>query len=226
MVNAALKRRPRQPVPGRGATFVALLALLLALGSAFVALYSLNVARQAKSSAASAASDAQRLANQSPRTQAPPAPAPSAVASATPTPTPTPTFQHELRAVDLTIPPTVGCQSLFVDADTGQVGDYSGHELYFSSCVGPLSVHLDNIDGAVATGGNTTPEACMALLVGTTPNGEIQFPVSPGMTYCLLTQKTAANRAGIAQHLAVLQIRQVAADRTVTATLDTYRLPG
>jgi hypothetical protein len=200
--------------------------VLVALGSTFVALYSFNVARQAKSDAASAASDAERLANQPPRTQAPPAPAPAADASATPTPSPTPTFEHELRAVDLTIPPTVGCQSLFVDADTGQVGDYSGHELYFSSCVGPLSVHMDNVDGAVATGGNPSPETCMALLSGTTPDGEIQFPVSPGMTYCLLTQKAAAARAGIPQRLAVLQIRTVAADRTVTATLDTYRLPS
>src|SRR5262245_8085286 len=124
VVNAALRRRPRQPVPGRAATVVAVIAVLVALGSGLVALYSLNVARQAKSSAASAASDAQRLTNQPPRTQAAPS-APAGSASATPTPSPTPTFPHELRAVDLTIPPTVGCQSLFVDADTGQVGNYS-----------------------------------------------------------------------------------------------------
>jgi hypothetical protein len=223
VVNAALKRKPRERTLGRGSTVLALLAVLVAFGAVLVAVYSLNVARQAKSSAAVAASDAQRAASV-PRANAP-APAPAPTASPVPT-TPAPVFTPELRGYELTIPPTKVCESLFVDADTGQVGNYTGHEFYFSSCVGPLTVYLDNVDGAVATGGNTTPEACAALLTGTTPTSTTQFPVTPGMTFCLLTSKAAAARAGIPQRLAVVQIRQIASDRTVTATLDTYRVPS
>jgi hypothetical protein len=202
---------------------VAVLAILVAIGSGFVALYALNVARQAKSSAAAAASDAHRLA--SPVRTAAPGPAPSGSADPVPT-TPGPVFLSELHDINLAIPATDGCQSIFVDVDTGQVGDYTGHAFYFSACVGPLTVYLDNVDGAVATGGNTTPEACAALLTAATPGPVVQIPATAGTTFCLVTSKAAAARAGIPQHLAVVQIRQVNADHSATATLNTYRLPS
>lgn len=222
-VNAALKKRPpRNPSPGRGSTFLALLAIVVALGSGLVALYALNVARQAKSNAAAAASDAHRLAGPGP-TAAPPAAGPSASAAPGPT-TPAPVFLSELHDINLAVPATDGCQSIFVDVDTGQVGNYTGHDFYFSACVGPLTVYLDNVDGAVATGGNTTPDACAALLTGATPSTPVQIPATPGTTFCLVTSKAAASRAGIPQHLAVVQIRQVNPDHSATATLNTYRL--
>jgi hypothetical protein len=138
--------------------------------------------------------------------------------------TPAPAFLSELHDVNLAIPATDGCQSIFVDVDTGQVGNYTGHDFYFSACVGPLTAYFDNVDGAMATGGNTTPEACAALLTSATPSTSVQLPVTPGMTFCLVTSKAAASRAGIPQHLAVVQVRQVNADHSATATLNTYRL--
>jgi hypothetical protein len=134
-------------------------------------------------------------------------------------------FLSELHDMNLAIPPTDGCQSIFVDVDTGAVGNYTGHDFYFSACVGPLTIYFDNADGAAATGGNTTPEACAALL-SATPNSLTQLPVTAGLTFCVLTSKAAAARAGIPQHLAVVQIRQVNPDHSVTATLNTYRLPS
>jgi hypothetical protein len=220
IVNAALKRRPREPVPGRGSVLVAVVATLVAAGAILVSLYSLNVARDAKSSAAAAASDAERLASGRPSL----VPAPAATAAVTPTPSPTPVYLPELRAVDVTTPAAEGCQSLFIDVDTAQVGVYSGHDFYFSACGGPLAVHFDNVESAGATGGNTTPEGCAARLTGVSPSPELQLPVTAGMTFCLLTSKAAAARAGIPQHMAVVQVRQITSDRAVSVTLDTYRV--
>ncbi len=215
------KRPLEAPTPGRGAVVVAAMALIIAAGAVLVALYSLNVAREAKSNAAAAASDADRLANP-PRSSA--APAPTVTVTVTPRPSPTPTFLADLRAVELIIPPTQGCQAGYVDVDTGQVGNFTGHDFYFSACLGPLTVQLDNVDAGAATGGVISPNGCAALLTGVPPTPELQLPVASGTTFCLLTSKEAATRAGIPQHMAVVQVRQVASDRTVSVTLDTYRL--
>jgi hypothetical protein len=197
---------------------VALVAVLIAAGSAIVAVYSLSVARQAKSDAAAARS----LTGQAP----PRASAAPTTAAPTPTPSPTPVFAADLRGLKMTIPPTEGCASSFVDVDGAQVGTFSGHDFYFTSCVGPLTIRMDAVDAAAASAPNPTPEACASLLTGIPSTPEAQLPATAGLTICLITSKQAALRAGIPQRIAVITINQVAADKTVTLELSTYRVPA
>jgi hypothetical protein len=230
VVNAALKKSKRAPQEraggGNGPIIAATLAILLAAGAGLVALYALNVARDAKSNAAAANSYASRLASP-PKAAAPTTAAASPVATTPgPTPSPTPNLIPDLRAVDLTIPPSVGCQSLFVDVDTGQWGNFAGHDFYFSACLGNLTVDFDNVDAAASSGGSTSVEACLAALAKSPLSPDLQMPISAGMTFCLFTSKEAAARANIPQRLAVVQIRQIAPDRTITLTLDTYKFPS
>ncbi len=228
VVNAALKKstRPAQARAGGGTgpVITATLALIVAAGAILVAVYALNVARDAKSNAAAAKS----FANQAGSPPKAAAPRPTQVPT-TPSPTPSPTavFLPDLRDVQLVIPPTDGCQSMFVDVDTGQWGNYTGHDFYFSACLGPLTAHLDNVDAGAAVTGTVTADACASQLAGTGATaGDLELPVAAGTTICLITSKTQAQQAGIPQHLAVVQIRQIAADRTVTLNLDTYKLPA
>ncbi len=223
--NAALKSRPRAPRPpgsrsGGVAVMIALLALLLAGAATVFGLYALDVARDAKSRAAAAASQNDAAANRPPASAAAPTTTPPAA-----TPSPTPGFVADLRPTDLTAPPTVGCASIYVDVDSAQVGNFSGHDFYFSSCLGPLTARFDSVDAATAVPADPTPESCAQALRGVAPTPELSLTVVAGLTFCLFTSRQAADSAGIPQRLAIVEVRSVAADRTLTISLSTYRVP-
>jgi hypothetical protein len=197
---------------------VSVLAVLIALGSTVVALYALDVARQAKSRTADIAG----------------VPAPTATGQVTPTvssgPLPTPTrprlqFVPESVRADLRIPPADGCASVFVDLDSMQVGVDNGHEFYLSNCTGSLALRIDRTSGAVPTQENPTPEVCVAQLAGATSNSELVLSVRTGLTFCLLTNKDEAARQGQPQRVGIVEVRQVNPDKSVTVAVSTYRVP-
>jgi hypothetical protein len=207
-----------KPRTGGLAYVVAVLAVLIAIGSTFVSIYALNVARQAKSRTADTAAD---------RT---PGPAPAATtAPARPTPTPTTPrvqFAPEIIRANLRIPPADGCASVFVDIDAMQVGVDNGHEFYLSNCLGTTAFRIDKTSGAAATQENPTPEVCVAQLAGLNTTTELVLQVRTGLTFCLLTNKDEATRQGIPQRVGIVEVRDIAADRSVTVAVSTYRVPS
>ena len=44
------------------------------------------------------------------------------------------------------------------------------------------------------------------------------------MTFCLLTNKADANSQNLPQRLAIVEVRDVAVDRTVTIAVSTFRI--
>lgn len=188
------------------------------MGATAVAIYALDVAREAKSAAAGAAgADGGSAAPTR-------SPAPTAAASPSPT-APRPAFLAELVRATLRIPPADGCASVFVDVDTMQVGTYTGHEFYLSSCLGPQSVRIDRTAGAVPTSDNPSPEVCAAQLAGISSPTELVLQVRPGLTFCLLTSKEDAAAQGIPQRIGIVEVREVRSDRSVTVAVSTYRVP-
>ncbi len=189
------------------------------MGASAVAVYALDVARDAKSAAAGGASAGPQAA--------PSAPAATAAPSATPSPTAPPVaFQPELVRAELNIPAAVGCASVFVDVDTIQVGTYTGHEFYLSSCLGPQSIRIDRTSGATPTAENPTPEACAAQLAGTATATELVLQARAGLTFCLMTNKEDAASQGIPQRIGIVEVREVRPDRSLAVVISTYRVPG
>jgi hypothetical protein len=189
------------------------------VGATAVAIYALDVAREAKSAVATT--------NSQPGAPAPAlSGAPSAAASpaATPTPSPTAQFIPEMVRADLPLPAAQGCGAVYVDVDTLTVGALNGHEFYLSSCLGPQSIRIDRTSGATPTSANPSPEVCAAQLAGTSTASELVLQVRVGLTFCLITNREDATSLGIPQRIAIVEVTQVTTDR-VTMVVSTYRVP-
>jgi hypothetical protein len=212
---------PARSRGGAGLTYVvSVLAVLIALGSTVVALYALDVARDAKSRTADVAGQPAPV----PGDDATPSTAASAVASPTPT-RPRLQFTAETQRAELRVPPADGCVSVFVDLDSMQVGVDNGHEFYLSNCLGSLELRIDRTSGAATTQPNPSPEVCVALLAGPPTNAELRLPARAGLTFCLLTNKDEAVRQGQPQRVGIVEVRAVNSDRSVTLAVSTYRVP-
>jgi hypothetical protein len=209
---------PRRSSTGAAAAVTAVASLLIAAGAIAIAVYALDVAREAKSQAAIAASGNQ-----------PPAAAPTAAPSPTVAPTPTPTtpaFAAELSGAVLRIPPAESlCASVYVDVDTLRIGEYTGHEFYVSRCQGQHVIRIDRKDGAVPTSPSPTPEMCASQLNGAASAPEIVLDVRAGLTFCVLTSKSDAQQQGMPQRLAIVEVRAVGSDQSLATVVSTYRVP-
>jgi hypothetical protein len=120
---------------------------------------------------------------------------------------------------------TSQCASVYVDVDTLQTNVYAGHDFYVSRCNGQHVIRIDRKDGAVPTSANPTPEMCVAQLDGAASAPEIVLDVRAGLTFCLLTSKADAEQQGYPQRLAIVEVRAVGSDQSLSAVISTYRVP-
>lgn len=199
----------------------AVCALLVAIGAIGVSVYSLKVARDALS----------KNAEQGPALAASATPttaAPAAIGSAaTPTASaPRVTYFPEFVRVELRIPAPTTCNSAYVDVDTMATGIQAGHEFYLSTCRDPATpeFRIDRTSGASPSSANPNPDVCAALIAGTQATQELVLTAKSGLTFCLLTNRTDANTQNLPQRLAIVEVRNVAADRTVTIAVSTFRI--
>jgi hypothetical protein len=196
----------------------AVCALLVAIGAIGVAVYSLKVARDALS----------KNAEQAPALAAPATSTAPATTGATSTPTSTVrvTYFPELVRAELKIAAPSSCNAAYVDVDTMATGVQAGHEFYLSTCKDPLTpeFRVDRTSGASPSSGNPNPEVCAALIAGTQTSQELVLTARTGMTFCLLTNKADANSQNLPQRLAIVEVRDVAIDRTVTIAVSTFRI--
>jgi hypothetical protein len=202
-----------------GAFVVAVCALLVAIGAIGVSIYSLKVARDALS----------KNADRAPAVASGPSSAPAlapTTTAATPGPTPSPrvVYFSEFVRAEVKIPAPSGCNAAYVDVDTLAVGNAAGHEFYLSSCVEPMSLRVDRTSGASSSTANPSPEACGAMLAGTQTTQELVLAARTGLTFCLLTNRLDASSQNLPQRLAIVEVRDVAVDKTVTLAVSTYRI--
>jgi hypothetical protein len=194
--------------------------MLVAVGASAVALYALDVAREAKSAAA------ERAAAPAPLAPTPTATSGRSVApSPTATPTPTVTFAADTVGALLRVPAPDGCASVFVNVDNLSIGTLAGHEFYVTSCQGPETIRVDRVAAAAPTAPNVTPEACAAQLAGTSTT-ELVLAVQRNLTFCLVTNKQDSVQLGIPQRIAIVEIRSLGADRSMEISVSTYRVPA
>ena len=203
-----------------GAFVTAVCALLVAIGAVAVAVYSLKVARDALSrnaEQAPAVSASATSTTEVPATAAAPAPTASV---------PRVSYFAELVRVELRITAPTSCNSAYVDVDTMATGVQAGHEFYLSTCKDPLTpeFRVDRTSGASPSSPNPNPEVCAALIAGTQTTPELVLTARNGLTFCLLTNKADATSQNLPQRLAIVEVRDVTVDRTVTIAVSTYRI--
>ncbi len=189
--------RPRRSNGSGAATVAAVLSLLFSIGAAAVAVYALDVAREAKSQAA-IAMGADQATGQSPAT-----PTALPVSTPSPTATPGPLFVAEMQQVQTRIPPAQGCASVYFDVDSLRIGVEDGHEFYLSSCVGPLAFRVDRVSGVANAPSVVSAQECSDRIARSPSLSETVLPVQVGMVVCLLTSSQAAEQQGITQKIGI-----------------------
>jgi hypothetical protein len=132
----------------------------------------------------------------------------------------------ELVRAELRITAPTGCNAAYVDVDTMAQGNAAWHEFYLSTCKDPAKpeFRIDRTSGASPSSPNPTPEVCGALIAGTQTNQELVLTATPGLTYCLLTNRADATAQNLPQRLAIVEVRDIAVDRTVTVAVSTFRI--
>ncbi len=205
-----------------GAFVIAVCALLVAIGAIGVSVYSLKVARDAVSNNAETAATATAPTN---TTTQPAAAAPTGTSTATAS-VPSVQYFSELVRAEKKIPAPPGCTSAYVDVDTMAIGTEAGHEFYISACRDPANpeIRVDRTSGASTSGSNPTPEVCASLVSGTSTAQELILTAKSGLTFCLLTNKTDATAQSLPQRMAIVEIREVGVDRSVTIAVSTFRI--
>jgi hypothetical protein len=63
-------------------------------------------------------------------------------------------------------------------------------------------------------------------LAGLTQSQDVTVLVHQGTTICLLSSKDEAAKQGIPQRIAIVEVTSIGADRSVTLTISTYRVPS
>ena len=211
--------RPRRANGSGGAAVVAVLSLLFAIGATAVAVYALDVAREAKS-IANIAMGADQATGQSPATSTP-----LPVSTPSPTATPGPLFVAEMQQVQTRIPPAQGCASVYFDVDSLRIGVEEGHEFYLSSCVGPLAFRVDRVSGVASAPSEVTAQECSDRIARSPSLSETVLPVQVGMIMCVLTSGQVAEQQGIPQKIGIVEVRAINQDRSVDVAVSTFRMP-
>lgn len=224
---------PPRPARGNGngnggfvggfAFVLAVCAVLVAGGAVAVAIYALDVAREAKSNAAIA------MGGRSTTVPTPTSAGSTATATHPPAASPTvsarPIYLIDTLQGELRLPEPEGCASVFVDIDAMRVGVDDGHEMYVTGCLGAPTFRIDRAAAVPVTTPVTTPEQCAELLAKETPGQESVVLARSGLVMCLLTSAQDAQRQLIPQRIGIVEVRSLNADGSISLVISTYRVP-
>jgi hypothetical protein len=230
------------PRGGRLAAFalaVAGLASLVAVVAVVVAVLAINRAGDAQRDAESALA-AKAGGGASPAAPAPtdhPAGTPAAGgeqpgATATvgpPLPPINPEANYRMVAQKVSVSmQSISCQEQYLDVDGPQVSndEQSGSELTITSCSGPESFELrPGMVGSRMDSAAVGPLDC-ARATRTAPIAEdVLVPVRQGVVLCVLTSFDEANKTGITQKLALVEVTAVGKDGLASIQVTTWDVP-
>ena len=72
----------------------------------------------------------------------------------------------------------------------------------------------------------STPQDCATLLAGIQTAQELILTVKAGLAFCLITHAEDAGKFSQPQRLAIVEVRSVAPDNSITLVISTYRMPA
>ncbi len=84
----------------------------------------------------------------------------------------------------------------------------------------------DGTSASAATNPNATPSECAESIRTSGLGAGAQVPVQPSTVLCVATSRSAALDKGITRKIAVLAVKAVAADGTVTFVVSAWNVPG
>jgi hypothetical protein len=214
------------------------IAVAVALAAIVVAAY--EAGRAAQSTATQPATGNQTTAAQAPPGQAnPPAPtnqgATQPATALTPTPNAVPSDINPSAAFTPAYQPQQqlqlrpgSCATLYVDLDEPRVNvDSSIAEFDISSCGNDLALSfLQETTVSVAASPNTTPNECAESIRTSALGGNARVPVQPNTFLCVATSRSAALDKGITWKIALVVIKAIGSDRTVTLLVTAWNIPG
>jgi hypothetical protein len=164
-------------------------------------------------------------------------PAPSGTGNVTPGPTAVPsdinpsaefTPAYQLAKQLQLRPGTSSCVSLYVDLDEPRVNvDENISEFYLDACGDSESLNFEtDTTVSVAPGPNTTPNECAESIQTSAMASGARIPVQQNVVLCVVTSFSVAARKGITRKIALIVIKALGADRTVTMQVSAWNIPA
>ena len=227
---------PKPPKRKKGvgfAIFVAFLAVLVAVLSGGVALWSLKKANDATTSAQQALDrigQAQPVAPAAAPTE-PPAPTgaprtaePEPGASLTGEPTLNPQANYEGKYTNQDLKAPTSSYS-YIDLDAPRVGDQDAADVIITgSGFGAANIGFENVRAALADDPAVTPFDCAKNIDFSPLDTQSRQSFRKGTTFCVLTSAAAAAQRGDNQQMVVVTVKDVDAD-VVVLTANAWKVP-
>ncbi len=231
------------PPPAPAKSRRALVLTLVAVGAVLLALCATGVAAY-EAGRASQRTAAPSGGNATTPGQVPPAAAtgqggqPPATTGVTPTPNAIPsdinpsaqfTPAYQLQQ-ELQLRPGGACPTLYVDLDEPRVNvgsDTADFSLYSCSDRQEFSFSTSNpATASITTNPNSTPNECAESIRTSALADGAKVPVQKDVIMCVATSRTAALDKGITRKIALVVVKAVAVDGTVTLLVSAWKVPG
>jgi hypothetical protein len=227
---------PKAPQGRRLLILALVVAVIVALAAIVVAAY--EAGRAAQSPAAPRATGQPAPGGQPTPTGQPPtgpgATQPPAALTPTPNAVPsdinpsalfTPAYQPQQQ---LQLRPGGSCTTLYVDLDEPRVNVASTiAEFSLYTCGSDLALSFQQeTTVSVAASPNTTPNECAESIRTSALSGNARVPVQPNTFLCVATSRPAALEKGITWKIALIVIKAIGSDQTVTLLVSAWNIPG
>ncbi len=128
--------------------------------------------------------------------------------------------QLELR------PGNNGCTQIFVDLDEPRVNPSKGADLSMYTCNDRQTFQFGDSTASQIDNPNATPAECADSIRTSSLASNTALPVANNLVVCVATSLQAALDQGIKRRIAVVAVKAIANDQTVTITVSAWDVPG
>jgi hypothetical protein len=134
------------------------------------------------------------------------------------------TIAYELQ--QLLVRPESRCDPIAIDLDEPRVNppiDYA--DLLMDTCNGRQALKFGQSDASLARDPRATPTECEETIRTSSFGPGATLPIRSGYVLCVATSRAAALEQGITGKIAVVDIKNVASDGTVTLIVSAWNIP-
>jgi hypothetical protein len=118
------------------------------------------------------------------------------------------------------------CGTIYVDLDEPRVNVGNDGDLSLTSCNSRQTLDFGNSTASIAGSAGVTPNECAESIRTSALSSDAHQPVQPGLVLCVATSRAAALDKGITRKIAVVVVKAVASDLTVTLVVSAWNIPG
>ena len=134
----------------------------------------------------------------------------------------TPAYQSQ----ELKLRPADSCTQISIDLDEPRVNPSKGADFLLHSCNERQTFQFGDSTASVVDNPNATPAECADSIRTSSLSSNAALPIQATLVVCIATSLPAALEQGIKRKIAVVVVKAIAADETVTLVVSAWTVPG